>query len=274
MSMVPVPDKYLSGNEGDQAEDDFDYVKELEIMGNAFASNNPNAKEMEHTTASIDPNILVAASDPIAMYAAATIIARGSEVVDESPATSMEAPSFNARGRAAANTPCNIHELDSELKELFGYISSKNIDVTSLQEHVGNYIEHARTFHASDPSDKAESSLPSLEEQFLKRGISLGKEEERIELQHAEILKVDQRCDELQKELKLLKQKKSELSSTLANYKDSFAKHDETVKGLTILHTSLEKDIVTAKESAARHKEAEENFQNARALLESLQWEP
>ncbi|KAL2937522.1 Huntingtin-interacting protein 1-related protein [Bienertia sinuspersici] len=185
--------------QGDQAEDDFDYVKELEIMGNAFAFNNPNAKDMEHTTASIDPNVLVAASDPIAMYASATIIARGSEVVDESPATSMEAPSFNARvmiseaDRCAARflaqqmraklpqTPLsNIPALDPELKELFGYIASKNIDVTSLCEH------------------------------------ELMKEEEQIKSQQAETLKIKQRCDKLQKELKLLEQKKSELSFALA----------------------------------------------------------
>ncbi|KAL2893825.1 DNA damage-binding protein 2 [Bienertia sinuspersici] len=89
--------KLREKQKGDQAEDDFDYVKELEIMGNAFAFNNPNAKELEHTTASIDPNVLVAASDPVAMYAAATIIARGPEVVNESSAISMEAPSFTAR---------------------------------------------------------------------------------------------------------------------------------------------------------------------------------
>ncbi|KAL2935837.1 Huntingtin-interacting protein 1-related protein [Bienertia sinuspersici] len=166
----------------DQDEDDFDFVKELETMGNAFASDNPNAKELEHTFASIDPSILVAASDPVAMYAAATVLARGSEVVNENRATSMEAPSFSARvmiseaDRCAARllaqqmrtkllqTPlANIHELDAELKELFGYIISKRIDVTSLQEHMGNYVEHAQTFHASTPSDKAESSSPSLE---------------------------------------------------------------------------------------------------------------
>ncbi|KAL2893384.1 Huntingtin-interacting protein 1-related protein, partial [Bienertia sinuspersici] len=147
---------------GDQAEDVFDYVKELEIMGNAFAFNNPNAKELEHTTASIDPSVLVAASDHVAMYAAATIIARGTKVVNESPAISMEAPSFTARVMISAADRCearflaqqmrakllqtplsNIPALDPELKELFGLITSKNIDVTSLREHVGAYVSHA-----------------------------------------------------------------------------------------------------------------------------------
>ncbi|KAL2906870.1 NADH-ubiquinone oxidoreductase chain 5 [Bienertia sinuspersici] len=105
----------------------------------------------------------------------------------------------------------NISALDPELKELFGYIISKYIDVASLLEP---------------------------------------------------------------KELKLLEKKESELSSALATSKDSLAKHDATVKDLTISHTSLEKDIIAAKESATKRQEAEENFQNACASLESLQWEP
>ncbi|KAL2930482.1 Protein MAINTENANCE OF MERISTEMS [Bienertia sinuspersici] len=136
-----LQNKLREKQKNDQDEDDFDFVKELETMGNAFASNNLNAKELEHTSASIDPNILA---------------------VNENPTTSMEAPSFNARVMISEADHCaarflaqqmrtkmlqtplaNIHELDSELKELFGYISSKNINVTSLQEHVGNYVEHA-----------------------------------------------------------------------------------------------------------------------------------
>ncbi|KAL2897612.1 Hca operon transcriptional activator HcaR [Bienertia sinuspersici] len=66
-------------------------------------------------------------------------------------------------------------------------------------KHEGNYVEHARTFHASDPSNKVESSLPSLKEQFLSLESCLGdvvllkrKEEEWIKLQHAEITKIQQ----------------------------------------------------------------------------------
>ncbi|KAL2943275.1 hypothetical protein RDABS01_031623 [Bienertia sinuspersici] len=271
---------------GDQAEDDFDYVKELEIMGNAFASNNPNAKELEHTTASIDPNVLVAASDPISMYAAATIIARGSEVVDESPATSMEASSFNARviileaNRCAARFLAqqmrakllqeplsNIPALDPELKELFGYITSKNIDVTSLCEHVEAYISHASSFHALDSSENVQPSLSSLEERLT--GV-----ESRLSDVQAEILKIEQRCDKLQKELKLLEQKRSKLSSALATSEDSFGKHDAAVTELTVSHSSIEEEIIATREATTKRKKAEENFQSARIALESLHWEP
>ncbi|KAL2894760.1 Cell division protein FtsA [Bienertia sinuspersici] len=73
------------------------------------------------------------------------------------------------------------------------------------------------------------------------------------------------------KKLKLLEKKESVLSSTSATSEDSLAKYDETMKDLTISHTSLEKEIVAATVSATKRKEAEENFQNVRALLESLQ---
>ncbi|KAL2893800.1 5-amino-6-(5-phospho-D-ribitylamino)uracil phosphatase YwtE, partial [Bienertia sinuspersici] len=192
----------------DQDEDDFDFVKELEIMGNAFASDNPNAKEQEHTSASIDPNILVAASDPVAMYAVATIVARGFEVLKE-------------------------HRCQKPVG------------------HVGNYVEHARTFHASDPSDKVESSLPSHEEQFLS---------------------LESRSGDA-KEIKLLEQE-SELSSALATSKDSLDKHDVAVTELTMSHSFVEKEIATAKEAMTKRKKAEENFQSARTALESLHWEP
>ncbi|KAL2926380.1 Huntingtin-interacting protein 1-related protein [Bienertia sinuspersici] len=292
--------KLREKQKGDQAEDDFDYVKELEIMGNAFAFNNPNAKELEHTTASIDQNVLVAASDPVAMYAAATIIARGSEVVNESPAISMEAPSFTARvmisaaGRCAARflaqqmrakllqTPLsNIPALDPELKELFGYITSKNIDVTSLREHVGAYVSHASSFQALDSSENVHPSLSSLEERLTDVESRLSdvvnskrKEEEQIKLQQAEILKIEQRCDELQKELKLLEQKKSELSSALASSEDSLGKHDAAVTELTVSHSSIEEEITATREATTKRRKAEENFRNARTALESLHWEP
>ncbi|KAL2925578.1 Huntingtin-interacting protein 1-related protein [Bienertia sinuspersici] len=262
LASSPMRGPYSTTFLGDQTEDDFDYVKELEIMGNAFAFNNPNAKELEHTTASIDPNVLVAASDPIAMYAAATIIARGPEVVNESSAISMEAPSFTARVMISAADRCaarflaqqmrakllqtplsNIPALDPELKELFGYITSKNIDVTNVKSRLSDVVNSKR------------------------------KEEEQIKLQQAEILKIEQRCDELQKELKLLEQK-SELSSALASSEDSLGKHDAAVTELTVSHSSIEEEITATREAATKRKKAEENFQNARTALESLHWEP
>ncbi|KAL2932553.1 EH domain-containing and endocytosis protein 1, partial [Bienertia sinuspersici] len=201
----------------------FDIAAELNACNNSFGA--------------IDEDLLAAASDPIVLYAASTIIARNSEVVHDAPPIQTAAPSFKAQDMISEadryavgflvkqmktrllHTPLNnIPVLDPELKELLGYIASNSIDVTSLREHVEAYVSHARSFHALD-----------------------SKEEEQIKSQQAEILKIEQRCDELQKELKLLEQKKSELSSTLATSEDSLAKHDETVKGLTISHTSLEK---------------------------------
>ncbi|KAL2931549.1 Hexon-interlacing protein [Bienertia sinuspersici] len=218
--------------EGQKDDHDLDYTKELEACGNTFAS--------------ADSNGLVVASDPIALCAAITIIARDSETFHDVLTVPTGDSSFNAR--------VMISEADyPELKELFGYISSKNIDVTNLREHVEAYVDHACKFHTLEPSDNIQSSLPNLEEQLSC---------------------IQQKCDELQKELKLLEQKESELSSTLANSKDSLTKHDATVKDLTVFHTSLEKDIATAKEATTKRKEAEENFQNARDALESLQWEP
>ncbi|KAL2897604.1 Indole-3-glycerol phosphate synthase, partial [Bienertia sinuspersici] len=187
-------------------------------MGNAFASNNPNAKELEHTTASIDPNLLVAASDPVAMYAAATIIARGSE------------------GQAVQTPLSNILALDPELKELFGYITSKNIDVTSLREHVEVY--------------NVQPSLSSLEERLTDV----------------------ESCLSDVKELKLLERKKSELSSALATSEDSLGKHDAAVTELTVSHSSIEEEIAATREATTKRKKAEENFQSARTALESLHW--
>ncbi|KAL2898374.1 Reticulocyte-binding protein 2-like protein a [Bienertia sinuspersici] len=237
--------KLREKQKNDQAEDDFDYVMELEIMGNAFASNKPNAKELEHTTASIDPNVLVAASDPVAMYAAATIIARAHFLAQQMRARLLQTPLSN------------IPALDPKLKELFGYITSKNIDVTSLREHVEVYVSHANV----------ESRLSDVVN--LKR-----MEEEQIKLQQAEILKIEQRRDELQKELKLLERKKSELSPALATSEDSLGKHDAAVTELTMSHSSIEEEIAATREATIKRKKAEENFQSARTTLESLHWEP
>ncbi|KAL2893390.1 hypothetical protein RDABS01_009299 [Bienertia sinuspersici] len=259
---------------GDQAEDVFDYVKELEIMGNAFAFNNPNVKELEHTTASIDPNVLVAASDHVAMYAAATIIARADRCEARFLAQQM-------RAKLLQTPLSNIPALDPELKELFGLITSKNIDVTSLREHVGAYVSHASSFQALDSSENVHPSLSSLEERLTDVESRLSdvvnskrKEEEQIKLQQAEILKIEQRCDELQKELKLLEQKKSELSSALASSEDSLGKHDAAVTELIVSHSSIEEEITATREATTKRKKAEENFQNARTALESLHWEP
>ncbi|KAL2941824.1 Huntingtin-interacting protein 1-related protein [Bienertia sinuspersici] len=233
---------------GDQAEDDFDYVKELEVMGNAFAFNNPNAKELEHTTASVDPNVLVAANDPVAMHAAATIIARADRCAARFLAQQM-------RAKLLQTPLSNIPALDPELKEFFGYITSKNIDVTSLREHPRGAITDVE----SRLSDVVNSKR---------------KEEEQIKLQQAEILKIEQRCDELQKELKLLEQKKSELSSALASSEDSLGKHNAAVTELTVSHSSIEKEITATREATTKRKKAEENFQSTRTALESLHWEP
>ncbi|KAL2922068.1 hypothetical protein RDABS01_013559 [Bienertia sinuspersici] len=235
----------------------FDIAAELNACNNSFGA--------------IDEDLLAAPSNPVVLYATSTIIARNSEAVHDAPPIPTVAPSFKAQDMISEadrhavgflvkqmktkllHTPLNnIPVLDPKLKELFSYIASKNIDVTSLREHVEAYVSHARSFHALDSSENVQPSLSSLEERLTD---------------------VESRLSDV-KELKLLEQKKSELSSALATSEDSLAKHDETVKGLTISHTSLEKDIVTAKESAARRKEAEESFQNARASLESLQWEP
>ncbi|KAL2900191.1 3-phosphoshikimate 1-carboxyvinyltransferase [Bienertia sinuspersici] len=222
----------------DQDEDDFDFFKELENMGNAFASDNQNAKELEYTSASIDPNILVAASDPIAIV-----------TISEADCCVTRFLTQEMRTKLLQTPLANIHELDSELKELFACRS------------IGELVEHAQTFHASGPSERVESSLLSLEEQFLSLESRLDdavllkrKEEERIELQHAEITKIQQRCDEL-KEFKLLEHKESELSSSLATSKDSLDKHDATVTELIVSYSSIKKEIIAAKEVMTKAEE-------------------
>ncbi|KAL2892779.1 FK506-binding protein 15 [Bienertia sinuspersici] len=166
----------------------FDIAAELNACNNSFGA--------------IDEDLLVATSDP------------AQDTISEGDRYAIGFLVKKMKTKLLYTPLSNIPALDPELKELFGYITSKKIDVSSLREHVEAY------------------------------------------------------------ELKLLVQKESELSSALATSKDILAKHDETVKDLTVSHTSLEKDIVAAKESATKRKEAEENFQNVRASLESLQWEP
>ncbi|KAL2926936.1 TD and POZ domain-containing protein 5 [Bienertia sinuspersici] len=131
----------------------------------------------------IDEDLLAAASDPIVLYAASTIIARNSEVVHDAPPIQTAAPSFKAQDMISEadryavgflvkqmntrllHTPLNnIPVLDPELKELLGYIASNSIDITSLREHVEAYVSHARSFHALDSSENVQPSLSSLEE--------------------------------------------------------------------------------------------------------------
>ncbi|KAL2896282.1 Tryptophan N-acetyltransferase ivoA [Bienertia sinuspersici] len=200
----------------DQDEDDFDLAKELEAIGNTFASDSQNAKELEHTSTSVDPNVLVAASDPVAMYAAATIIARDSEAVHDAPPIPIVASSSKAQDMISEadryavgflvkqmktkllHTPLsNIRALDPELKELFGYITLKNIDVVSLREHVEAYINRALSFHALESLENVQPPISSLEERLICVESHLSdvvnlkrKEEEQIKSQQAEILEI------------------------------------------------------------------------------------
>ncbi|KAL2899796.1 Myosin-9, partial [Bienertia sinuspersici] len=170
----------------------------------------------------------------------------------------------------------NIPALDPELKELFSYITTKNIDVTSLHEHVEAYVSHVHSFHALESSENVQPSLSRLEERLTDVELHLSdvvnlkrKEEEQIKSQQVEILKIEQRCDELQKKLKLLEQKKSKLSFALATFEDSLDKHDAAIKELTVSHSSIKKEIAATREATTKRKKAEENFQSARTALES-----
>ncbi|KAL2921659.1 Eukaryotic translation initiation factor 3 subunit I, partial [Bienertia sinuspersici] len=132
---------YFTTSLDDHDEDELDFAKELETICNTFTSDNTNAKELQHTSTSVGLHVPTAASDPFSMYATGIIIAKVDHCVARFLPQQM-------RTKLLQTPLANIHELDSELRELFGYISSKNIDVTSLQEHVGNNVEHTQTFHA------------------------------------------------------------------------------------------------------------------------------
>ncbi|KAL2927963.1 Chorismate synthase [Bienertia sinuspersici] len=239
------------------------------------------------------------ASDFVALYAVFTIIARNSEAVHDASPIPTVAPSFKAQDMISEadrfavgflvkqmktkllHTPfSNTAALDPELKEIFGYITSKNIDVMSLREHAEAYVSHVRSFHALESSENVKPTLSSLEERLTDVELRLSdvvnlkrKEEEQIKLQQAEILKIEQRCDELQKELKLLEQK-FELSSALATFEESLDKHDAVVTELTVSHSSIKKEIAATREATTKRKKAEENFQSIRIALESLHLEP
>ncbi|KAL2935526.1 Sphingosine 1-phosphate receptor 3 [Bienertia sinuspersici] len=204
---------------GPSCKANFDIAAELKAYNNSFGT--------------IDEDLLPAASDPVALYAASTIIARNFEAVHDAPPIPTVASSFKAQDMISEadryavgflvkqmktkllHTPLsNIPALDPELKELFGYITSKNIDVASLREHVEAYVSRARSFHALESSENVQPSLSSLEERLtgvesrLSDVVNLKRnEEEQIKLQQAEILKIQQRSNELKKELNLLEQK-------------------------------------------------------------------
>ncbi|KAL2928078.1 Laminin subunit alpha-3 [Bienertia sinuspersici] len=225
----------------------------------------PNA--CNNSFGAIDEDLLAAASDPVTLYAASAIIARNSEAINDAPPIPTVALSFKTQDMISEADRyavgflvkqmktkllhtflSNIPALNLELKELFGYITSKNIDVASLREHVEDDVSHARSFHALESSESIQPSLSSLEERLtdvesrLSDAVNLKRKEgELMESQQAEILKIQQRSKELKKELNLLEQKESELSSASATSKDYLAKHDMTVKDLTISHTFLKK---------------------------------
>ncbi|KAL2920796.1 DNA repair protein RAD50 [Bienertia sinuspersici] len=252
-----------TGDDVSNYQANFDIAVELKACNNSFGA--------------IDEDLLAAASDPVALYAASSIIARNSEAVHDAPPIPTVAPSFKAQDmifeadRYAVGflvkqmktkllyTPLsNIHALDPELKELFGYITSKNIDVASLREHVEAYVSHARSFHALESSKNRLTDVES----HLSDAVNLKrKEEEQIKSQQAEILKIQQRTNELKKELKLLEKRSL-----------NFPPRQPLLRILLPNMTRL--DIVIAKDSTTKRKEAEENFLNVRASLESLQWEP
>ncbi|KAL2933840.1 Cation channel sperm-associated protein 2 [Bienertia sinuspersici] len=149
----------------------------------------------------IDEDLLATASDPVALYATSTIIARNSEVVHDAPPIATVAPSFKVQDM--------IFEAD---RYVVGFLVKQM--KTKLLHTPLTYVSHARSFHALDSSENVQLSLSSLEERLTDVGSRLSdvvnlkrKEEEQIKSQQAEILKIEQQCDELQKELKLLEQK-------------------------------------------------------------------
>ncbi|KAL2935520.1 Major viral transcription factor ICP4-like protein [Bienertia sinuspersici] len=193
----------------------FDIVAMLKACNNSFGA--------------IDEDLLAAASDPVALYAASTIIARNSEAVHAAPPIPTVASWLLVKQMKTKllHTPLsNIHALDLELKELFGYITSKNIDVASLREHVEAYVSRVRSFHALESSENVQPSLSSLVERLtgvesrLSDVVNLKRKEEE------QIIS----SNELKKELNLLEQKESQLSCVSATFKDSLATHDETIK--------------------------------------------
>ncbi|KAL2937903.1 Sodium-dependent phosphate transport protein 2A [Bienertia sinuspersici] len=140
-----------------------------------------------------------------------------------------------------------IIEETHELKDLFDYINSKNIDVPGLQEHMTNYIQHASNSVLRSKNTKS---------------------------QRVRVDEIQQMRDELRKELSQFDEEESQLSSLLASSKDSLQKHVTIVKDLTDSHTSLEKDITLAKEAATKLEEANKGLKDAHDSLKSFKWEP
>ncbi|KAL2906429.1 Intracellular protein transport protein uso1 [Bienertia sinuspersici] len=149
------------------------------------------------------------------------------------------------RGRLLDMPLCDIHGLDNKFKELFDYINAKNIDVPSFQEH------------------DLKAQLSSLESRLSNAAYSQKKDEEKIQLQRVRMDEIQQRRDELRKELFQLDEEESKLSSLLASSKDSLQKHVTIVQDLTETHTSLEKDITIAEEAAAKLEEANKGLKDA-----------
>ncbi|KAL2906098.1 3-phosphoshikimate 1-carboxyvinyltransferase [Bienertia sinuspersici] len=176
----------------------FDIAAELNAYNNSFGA--------------IDEVLFAAASDPVALYATSTIIARNSEAVHDASPIPTVAPSFKAQDM--------ISEADRYAVGFLNFLPS----LSSLEERLAD----------------VESRLSDVVN--LKR-----KEEEQIKSQQAEILKIQQRSNELKKELKLLEQKEFELSSALATSKDSLDIHDTAVTKLTASYSSMEKEILLLK---------------------------
>ncbi|KAL2921539.1 Autophagy protein 16, partial [Bienertia sinuspersici] len=160
------------------------------------------------------------------------------------------------RDRLLAMPLCDIHGLDNEFKELFDYINAMNIDVLGLQEH------------------ELKAQLSSLESLLSNVAYSQKKDEEQIQLQRARMDEIQQRRDELRKELLQLDEEESKLSSLLASSEDSLQKHVTVVKDLTDSHTSLERDITIAEEVAAKLEEANKGLKDDHDSLKSFKWEP
>ncbi|KAL2922546.1 DNA-directed RNA polymerase subunit beta' [Bienertia sinuspersici] len=252
----------LSDEEQKGLQGDASIADELRAIHNGFA---PIAQEL------ID-----VMDDPVTIYAATIIIEETSDIIHDVPLTSMGTPSFSARGiissaesyavcfmvnwiwdRLLATPLCDIHGLDNEFKELFDNINAKNIDVPGLEEHVANYIQHALSFCTLKKKHKGRSSvqdlkaqLSSLESRLKNAAYSQRKDEEQIHLQRARMDEIQQRRDDLRKELLQLDEEESKISSLLASSEDSLKKHVTMVKDFTDSHTSLEKYITIAKEAA------------------------
>ncbi|KAL2935063.1 Autophagy protein 16 [Bienertia sinuspersici] len=117
------------------------------------------------------------------------------------------------------------------------------------------------------------AQLSSLELGLSDAALSQKKDKEQIQSQRARIDEVQQRRDELRKELLQLDEEESKLLSLLANNEDSLQKHVTIEKDVTDSHTSLEKNITIAEEVAAKLEEANKGLKDAHDSLMSFKWE-